>query len=161
VAGWTYSFGAGIRDAWLVKTDSYGNEEWNKTFGSSGYDVGHSVRQTSDGGYIVAGYSCTSCFDTGGSDFWLIKTDSHGNKLWNKTFGGPQPDYGQSVQQTSDGGYVVAGRTFSFGAVNGDAWLIKTDSAGNEVWNKTFGGSDANYANDVKMTSDGGSSVIG
>jgi hypothetical protein len=159
LAGYTASSGAGGFDAWLIKTDSHGNELWDKTYGGSEYDYGYSVQQALDGGYIVAGF--TYSFNEGNSDVWVIKTDSEGREKWNKTFGGSNSDRAESVQQTSDGGYIIAGYTASFGAGGSDAWLIKTDAAGNEEWNKTFGGSDANQALDVKETSDGGYILAG
>ena len=159
LAGWTYSFGAGSCDAWLIKTDSAGNEEWSRTFGGSDYDGAKSVQQTSDGGYIVAGL--TYSFGAGSGDAWLIKTDSVGNEKWSTTFGGSDWDWAWSVQQTSDGGYILAGRTYSFGAGSCDAWLIKTDSLGNEEWSRTFGGSDVEGAWSVHQTSDGGYILAG
>ncbi|MFB3765515.1 MAG: GH25 family lysozyme [Methanotrichaceae archaeon] len=135
------------------------SENWNKTFGGQNEDYSVSVQQTSDGGYILIGR--TGSFGAGYDDAWLLKIDSQGNELWNKTFGGSGYDYGQSVQQTSDGGYILIGRTGSFGADFYDIWLIKTDSKGNELWNKTFGGSGDEWGNSVKQTIDGGYIIIG
>ena len=123
IAGTTESYGAGYGDFWLVKTDSEGNEEWNKTFGGTYSDGARSVQQTSDGGYILAGD--TFSYGAGYSDFWLVKTDSEGNKEWSKTFGGNAWDGARSVQQTSDGGYIIAGYTGSYGAGGDDFWLVK------------------------------------
>ena len=149
ITGTTSSYGAGKEDAWLIKTDSHGNEEWNKTFWGFG---GSSVEQTADGGYIIAG---------GNNDAWLIKTDFRGNKIWYRTFGGIGRDFASSVEQTADGGYIIASTTSSYGAGEGDAWLIKTDSNGDEEWDRTFGGIADDFASSVKQTADGDYIIAG
>jgi hypothetical protein len=107
----------------------------------------------------VAG--ATSSFGAGSTDIFLIKTDAKGNIIWAKTYGGTSSDYANSVQQTSDGGYIVAGGTWSFGAGYRDIFLIKTDANGNIQWAKTYGGTSSDYANSVQQTSDGGYIVAG
>ena len=123
IAGRTESFGAGGNDAYLVKTDGEGIEEWYQTFGGEAYDAVYSVQQTADGGYIIAG--TTRSFGADDNDAYLVKTDGEGNEEWFRTFGGEANDIVYSVQQTTDGGYIIAGDTESFGA-GGDVYLVKT-----------------------------------
>jgi hypothetical protein len=131
VAGYTNSFGAGELDIFLIKTDAKGNIIWSKTYGGTDDDFASSVQQTSDGGYIVVGY--TASFGAGERNIFLIKTDAKGNIQWAKTYGETDDlDRGiPSVQQTSDGGYILVSTTISFGAGGADIFLIKTDARGN------------------------------
>lgn len=154
VAGYTYSFGAGDCDTWLLKIDTNGNIQWNRTYGGPGHDEAHSLIQTNDGGFIIAG--TTNSFGSGGFDAWLIKTDPSGNMLWNKTYGGSGNDDVWHVIATADGGFAIAGWTTSFGSGAGDFWLIKTDSNGNIQWSKTYGGVYFDAATCVRQTLDGG-----
>ena len=159
ITGFTDSYGSGEYDIWLVKTDIEGNEEWNQTFGGSDDEMGYSVKQTTDGGYVLTGYS--QSFGSGKSDIWLVKTDIEGNEEWNQTFGGTDDDYGYSVKQTTDGGYVLTGYSQSFGSGESDVWLIKTDGQGNEEWNQTFGGSEDDRGYSGEQTTDGGYIITG
>jgi len=118
------------------------------------------VQQTIDSGYIIAGFTQPD-ETTGATDILIIKTDADGNKIWDKTFGGNGYEEAYSVQQTNDGGYVLAGDTDSYGIGYGEGLIIKTDADGNKIWDKTFGGnaSDAIYA--VQQASDGGYILAG
>ncbi len=159
MVGYTESLGAGERDVWLIKTDAFGKEEWNKTFGGESFDEGNSVQQTRDRGYIIAG---TKTVSDGSWHIWLIKTDLNGNEEWNKTFGGDNVDQGYSVRQTRDGGYIILGSNTSLsGGFDLDFWLIKTNSSGNVEWNRVYGGSGQEWARKVVPTLDGGYVMIG
>ncbi len=211
LTGWTKSFGAGLNDIWLIKTNSSGDTLWTKTFGGSSDENSSCVHQTSDGGYIIFGE--TDSFDptfwkvwliktdasgdtswtkligenrhyfvqsgleisggnyiflgyhkasgAGQEDLWLVKTDATGDTIWTETIGGTGNDLSSAIQQTSDGGYIIAASTNSFGAGNFDAWLIKTDADGDTIWTRTYGGTDTDHASDVKQTDDNGFIVAG
>ena len=154
IAGHTESFGAGEFDAYVIRTDSFGEVLWTKTYGDFNRDSGQFIRQTSDGGYIIGG--TTHSFGSGGADVYLIKTDSSGDTVWTRAYGGHTHDIGYSVQQTSDGGYIVAGWTYSFDQGMGDVYLIKTDSSGDTVWTRTFGGAWRELGYSAQETLDGG-----
>ena len=143
-------------DFWLVKTNASGNMEWNNNYGGDG--MVESMVQTSDRGYLLAGYTVT---DSNGSDFWLVKTDASGNMEWNKKYGGDSSEHAYSLIQTSDGGYALAGYTVSFGAGDEDFWLVKIDSSGSQLWNKTYGGNGTESVESLVQTSDGGYALAG
>ncbi len=209
ITGITYAVGGG--KTWLVKTDSVGNSQWNRTYGIEYYNRGFSVIQTSDGGYAIAGsgkgdallvktnstgyaqwsktygdgatggtknelarsviqtpdggYALAGTTDTSygvsDTDAWLVKTDSVGNTQWSRTYGGTDIDDWNSVIQASDGGYAMAGTTWSYGAGESDAWLVKTDSVGNTQWSRTYGGTKSEQAESVIQASDGGYAMAG
>lgn len=129
IAAKTFSFGEGRGDGWIIKLDSGGNKLWDRIFGGNNDDSAYLLLQTDDGEFAVAGY--TFSYGKGKADFWLIKLDNMGNKLWDRTYGGSGDDSVRSLIQTDDGGYVLAGITFSFGAGEGDFWIIKLDEKGN------------------------------
>jgi len=160
IAGYTESFGNGNEDFWLIKTDSQGNEEWNQTFGGNDTDVCLSMQQTTDGGYIMIGYTWSFGYDE--SDIWLLKADSQGNEEWNQTFGGYSQNIGYSVQQTFDSGFILTGRHRIEGHSYEDLWVIKTDSQGNELWNQSYSGNQGGSCGySIKQTLDGGYIILG
>jgi len=158
IAGTTRNLYTFESDVFLVKTDSIGNHQWNKTYGTPGWEEAYSMVQTADGGYALAG--TTFSFETDSADFWLVKTDSAGNAQWNKTYGGADGDHAYSVVQTGDGGYAIAGELY-ISIVGRDFWLVKTDLAGNHEWNKTYDTGEDDHVRSVVQTSDGGYAIAG
>jgi len=165
----------GSNDYWAVKIDGNGNKVWDKTFGGTSSDVAQSVVTTTDGGYLLVGYSYSGATgdkshnSQGGNDYWAVKIDGNGNKVWDKTFGGTSNDYARSVVSTSDGGYLLVGNSGS-GATGDksqnykggtDYWVVKIDGNGNKVWDNTLGGTGGDYAQSVVSTSDGGYLLVG
>ncbi len=142
-------------EVFLVKIDDEGRLVWEKTIGGTQTDIGNSVRQTRDGGFIAA--ATTHSFGAGYSDFYLIRTDPSGDTLWTKTFGGPYEELGQSVIECPDGGFIIAGTTFSYSGLTGDIMLVKTDSGGDSLWSMIIGGAQTEEgAYYIQRAQDGG-----
>jgi hypothetical protein len=158
LVGYTYSFGIADSEIWLIKIDVIGNMEWNKTYGTSGYETARDLILTDDG-YIILGE--TTSFGAGENDIWLIKTDFSGNMQWNKTYGGIGGDRGWKIIKTSDNGYAIAGFTNSFGEGGNDYWLFKIDSFGIVQLNMTFGGIGDDRCRDIITTTDDGFLLTG
>lgn len=156
----------GFFDLWVVKISDTGIIQWQKTYGGTGNDWGYSIQQTTDGGYIVAGNTTSNDGDVigshGGGDFWVIKISNSGVLLWQQTLGGTNSDSAKSIQQTADGGYIVAGIELSTdGDVignhgNNDFWVVKLSSAGSVQWKKTLGGTGLDICNSIIQVADGG-----
>jgi PKD repeat protein len=187
VAGWASSDdgdvtghhgGSGSDDLWVIKLNSGGDLVWKRCLGGTGWDAAHSISQTSDGGYIVAGYTNTA--DNGdvygrhgtnvNKDYWIVKLSSAGTIEWQRCFGGSQDDVAYSARQTTDGGYIIAGYTASNdGDVIGnhggwDAWVVKLNATGSPPpidWQRSLGGSSGEYALSIQQTTDGGFIVAG
>ena len=158
ITGYTLSYGAGHNDVYLIKTNSRGDIEWENPYGGLSEDAGHTVFQTHDGGYFIAGM--TRSYGNGDSDFYLLKTDSNGNIKWQKTYGGNNTDVALNAQQTTDGGYIIVGYSLSFGGGQ-DIYLIKTNENGDKQWSKVFGGSNAEQGYTVHQTTDDGYFITG
>jgi hypothetical protein len=159
VTGYTHSFGVGHADVYLIKTNASGDTLWTRTYGGTDFDEGYSVRQTMDGGYVIAGV--TFSFGAGQGDVYLVKTNAAGDTLWTRTYGGKDEDWGWSVEQTLDGGYIISGYSNSFGSGSYYVYLIKTDASGYASWTKTYGGAGWNEGYSVQQTTDGGYVVAG
>jgi hypothetical protein len=151
--------GIGGADICLMRTDADGDTLWNRQYGGLGSDGAYSVQQTSDTGFVVVGF--TTSFGAGDKDLYLIKTDSLGDTIWTRTYGGTDWDEGYSVRQTYDDGYIIAGWTDSYGAVGANSWLFRTDSNGDSVWAYTFGTDQGDWGRSVEETADSGFIMVG
>lgn len=158
ISGFTQSYGSGYQ-MYLIKTNSTGTVTWSKTFGGGGMELGYSVKQTSDGGYVLLGYS--DSYGSGLVDVLLLKLTATGGISWSKTYGGASDDYGLCINITTDGGYIISGKTLSYGGGAGDFYLIKTDVNGVHQWSKAYGGTALDQAGNVQQTADGGYILTG
>lgn len=162
----------GEGDYWIARLDTGGNLVWQKSFGGSNDEGAHSIQQTTDGGYIIAGECFSNDGDVTGhhdclyyygcSDYWIMKIDANGSLIWQKSYGGTESDYAYCIQQTMDGGYIVGGTTYSNDGdvlLNhglSDYWILKLDSTGEMQWQKSLGGSDYEDMFSIQQTADGG-----
>ena len=162
--------GTNAQDYWVVKTDAAGVKVWDKTYGGNSFDYMRTVQQLPDGGYILGGQSYSNISgdktenSRGEHDFWIVKINANGNKIWDKTIGSSSDDTFSHIEQTADGGFILGGTTS--GNVGGDksenskgerdVWVVKLNSAGTKEWDKTLGGSAFDGLGSLQLTSDGG-----
>ncbi|WP_082377284.1 T9SS type A sorting domain-containing protein [Chryseobacterium indologenes] len=161
----------GFFDQWVVKVNAAGTVEWQRSYGGTADDKANSVRQTNDGGYIVAGSTHSTNGDVsnnhGQEDFWIVKLNSSGNIVWEKTLGGSGNDAAKCIRQTPDGGYIVAGKSDSNdGDITGnngylDGWIVKLDQNGGITWQKSIGGPNFEEFSSIELTADGGYVMAG
>jgi len=159
LAGITLSFGAGEADFWLVRTSENGDSLWSRTYGGSYWDGCLSFIQTADGGFALAGY--TSSFGAGSYDFWFVRTNESGDSLWSRTYGGEGEEVCNSLIQTADGGFELAGYSYSLEAGYSDFWLVRTDENGDSLWSRTFDGGYGDVCHSIIQTTDGGLALAG
>jgi hypothetical protein len=160
LVGTTQSFGAGNHDIYIIKTDAGGNVVWSRTCGGVDLEDVQYAQELAEGGYIVAGE--TRSFGAGGTDMFVITTDENGDVVWARTYGGTEEDDAASAQQTTDGGFIIAGKTHYSVGVNREAYLIRTDSDGNISWGRVLSiNNQTGYAHCVQQTDDRGYIVVG
>jgi hypothetical protein len=160
VAGATESAGAGEFDVWVFKLDAKGQVLWERTFGGEATDWASAVVETHEGDIVLAAY--TQDRSGGPYDFWVIKLDERGSRVWSRRYGGAGNDWSNGITMTTGGSLVVVGHTESKGAGNADFWVVALDDhRGDIIWNRTFGGSDLDYATAVTAARDGGIVVAG
>jgi len=147
-------------EVWLLRLDENGDTVWTKAYGGeTADDDGNFVCQTADSGFII--FCGIRSSGAGNADAWLLKTDKSGDTLWTKTYGGPELDYGYDVIQKSDGGYIFIASTESFGAGQGDVWLLRTDANGDTLWTQLYGHSGDEWAYTFRETPDNGYIIAG
>ncbi len=155
----------GSTDVWLLKLNSNGSVNWQKTYGGSDYEYTNCIKQTNDGGFIISAQTASNDGDVSNNKssncYWLIKSDINGNLKWSKTFCGISLERTNNVQQTTDGGYLIVGGSQTINSYNAgtrknvDYWVIKLQANGNLNWQKTYGGSGNDHANCIQKTNDG------
>ncbi len=159
ITGYTYSFGAGATDIYVVKLDSNGTLLWTRTIGGIEWEDAYTIIQTSDGGFAIAG--STDSFGAGGGDTYIVKLDAGGMLQWSRTIGGIGHDSGFGIVQTTDGGIAISGYTESFGAGFYDFYIVKLDANGTLQWTRTVGGLEDDMGLGIVQTTDGGFAISG
>jgi len=156
ITAYTFSYGAGSADYWLVKTDEHGNKQWDVTFGGPSADYCLDGIQTSDGGFLLCGQTYSYGHGSGDDDIWIIKTNSNGVKQWDRKIGTTKSEFGFPIIETIDGGFLIAGGK-DRGNGKDDVYVVKIDEHGNKLWDATFGGySTTEKARALMQTTDGG-----
>ncbi len=164
------SYNRGGYDYWIIKIDKYGNKVWDRTCGGESNDCAYAITATPDGGCVVAGYSHSpesydkTSYNRGNKDYWIVKLDKDGNKVWDKTYGGNAADTSYAIKAISSGGYIVVGSSYSTNSYDKtetgrgiqDYWIVRLDSNGNKVWDKTYGGSLNDFCKATVAASDDG-----
>ncbi len=159
MVGTTNSFGCGYNNIYAIKTDSAGNRLWSATYSANEIQEGFSVAATFDHGYAFLGFTDTK--GANGYDVLLVRTDSAGNELWEKTYGGDNWDFGYSLQQLPDSGFIICGLTYSYGPGNGNVYVIRTDKNGDTIWTRALGGLGYNIGNSVCVVEDSLYAIMG
>ncbi|MEW5923497.1 MAG: M43 family zinc metalloprotease [Candidatus Zixiibacteriota bacterium] len=159
ISGFTRSYGAGNQDFYLVKTDSYGALSWDTTYGGSGNDVAYAVKQTSDSGYIVAGF--TESYGIGGKDWYIVRTGASGSVTWDTTFGSNGDDIAYDIELASSGGFVIGGSGQVVNDKGKDYLIKKISSSGSVYWSQAFGGVDDEICRSVDICNDGSIIIAG
>ncbi len=163
-------------DFWLVRLDATGQRLWDRSYGGTGLDALAALRQTPDGGFVLSGLSDSPVSGNktsphfGGRDMWVVRTDSDGNKLWDQSFGGTADDSAhKGLVLLPDGGFIALGSSLSGVSGNktslnfglSDFWLVRCDSAGNKLWDRSFGGAADDFGTDLTLLSDGSVVLVG
>ncbi len=159
ITGSTSSFGQGNTDMYLLKLDSMGQKKFETSFGGYNNETGKSVVQLADSSFVMVGFTSSTGF--GGYDVFLVKADKNGNFLWQKTIGGTDWDFANSMDTVAGGGFIIAGTTYSYGRGNADGYVIKTDGNGDTLWTKTYGGANDDEFKSVIQTADGNYALAG
>jgi hypothetical protein len=153
VIGYTLSYGAGGSDSYLIKMNGSGDVLWTKTYGGIGDDEGKDIVPTADGNYVIVGRSESTSL--GNHQIYLMKIDLSGAVIWTKYYGGSSYETARSVRECPDGGFIIVGQTLSYGPSNGNIFMVRTNSSGDTIWTKTYGGSNIDDGNAVVANPDG------
>lgn len=153
VVGYSGSFGAEREDIYLVRLDAGGELLWQRTYGGARDENGWAVVETAAGGFLVAGF--TNSAGAGGMDIYLLAVDMAGELLWERTYGGPEDEFGWDMAASADGGYLIVGQSASAGAGEEDGLLLKVDATGEEMWRQSYGGADEDRLFSIALLADG------